>query len=170
MTAVLDLRALLDTLIRHEVRFVVVGAVAVGAHGYVRGTADLDIVPADDQANLQRLRMALVELDATLPLGGDRPFDPARDAGPLEARKNMTLDTSLGGLDIIQRAPGVPTFPALDDEAIEAELLGVRVRICSLRHLRQMKKAAGRPQDAADLANLPEPLRPVGDDEQSPSG
>ena len=43
--SVLDLRAVLSALVEHEVRFVIIGGVAVGAHGYVRGTDDLDIVP-----------------------------------------------------------------------------------------------------------------------------
>ena len=34
-------------------------------------------------------------------------------------------------------------------------LLGdVPVRVCSLEHLRQMKRAAGRPQDIQDLSDL----------------
>jgi hypothetical protein len=38
-----DLRALLEALNEAEVSFVVIGGVAVGAHGYVRGTEDLDV-------------------------------------------------------------------------------------------------------------------------------
>lgn len=67
----------------------------------------------------------------------------------------MTLDTAHGGLDVIQRAPGVSTFSTLNADAVEAEILGVPVRICSLEHLRDMKAAAGRAQDRADLENLP---------------
>jgi hypothetical protein len=40
-----DLRALLEALHERSVDFVVIGGVAVGAHGYVRGTEDLDLVP-----------------------------------------------------------------------------------------------------------------------------
>jgi hypothetical protein len=152
----LNLRALLETLTRYDVRFVIVGAVAVAAHGYVRGTADLDIVPDDDRANLKRLPAALVELGSTLPLAENRPFDPARDPAALESHKNVTLDTRLGGLDVMQRIPGIPTYDELDREAIQSDLLGVPVRVCSLRHLRAMKDAAGRPQDLLDLSNLPE--------------
>jgi hypothetical protein len=155
--SVFDLRGLLEVLVRHEVRFVVIGGVAVGAHGYVRGTADLDIVPDPDRENLRRLRGALAELDATLPLADGRPFDAARDAPRLEARENMTFETALGGLDVVQRAANVPSFPALDRDASDAELLGIPVRVCSLPHLRLMKEATGRIQDLADLEHLPSP-------------
>jgi hypothetical protein len=68
----------------------------------------------------------------------------------------MTLDTRLGGLDLIQRPMGGVSFESLDAEAVESELLGVPVRICSLAHLRAMKQAVGRTQDTADLENLPD--------------
>jgi hypothetical protein len=38
-----------------QVEFVIIGGVAVGMHGFVRPTKDLDIVPAPDSENLQRL-------------------------------------------------------------------------------------------------------------------
>jgi hypothetical protein len=69
---------------------------------------------------------------------------------------NVTADTSFGGLDVVQRARGVPSYSQLDADAVKAEL-GVPVRVCSLASLREMKEAQGRPQDKADLANLPEP-------------
>ena len=40
-----DLRALVEALHERAVEFIVIGGVAVGAHGYVRGTEDLDLVP-----------------------------------------------------------------------------------------------------------------------------
>jgi hypothetical protein len=48
-----DLRALLELLREKEVDFVVIGGVAVAAHGLVRGTEDLALVPAPDPDNLR---------------------------------------------------------------------------------------------------------------------
>ena len=152
-----DLRALVATLCDHEVEFIVVGGVAVGAHGYLRATRDLDVVPNPEPANLLRLARALVAIDACLPLAGGRRFDLPRHLPRLERGANMTLDTEHGAVDVIQRAPGVPPFETLDSSAVEADLLGVTVRIVSLQHLRAMKEAAGRAQDRADLENLPDP-------------
>ncbi len=118
-----DLRALLEALHDHDVRFVVIGGVAVGAHGFVRGTEDLGLVPDPDHVNLQRLTAALAELDSTLPTVGE----------------------------------GVPSYTQLADDAVESELLGIPVRICSLARLREMKQAQSRTQDLLDLENLPEP-------------
>jgi hypothetical protein len=152
----LDLRSLLELLHEREVRFVVIGGVAVAAHGYVRGTADLDLVPDPDPENLKRVAAILDELKSTLPTAKDRRFDPTSDAGVIRRGGNVTVDTDFGGLDVVQRARGVPSYSQLDGDAVEAELLGVPVRVCSLARLREMKEAQGRPQDKADLANLPE--------------
>lgn len=151
-----DLHALLSCLHEHKVRFVVIGGVAVGAHGYVRGTEDLDLVPDPDPPNLGRLVEALSELDSTLPTAEGKPFDPAIHAGVIRRGGNVTADTRFGGLDVVQRARGVPGYSELQKDAIESELLGVPVRVCSLTRLREMKEAQGRTQDRADLENLPE--------------
>jgi hypothetical protein len=150
-----DLRALLEILHRRDVQFVVIGGVAVAAHGYVRGTEDLDLVPDPDPANLDRLTDCLEELDSTLPTVG-RAFDPSTDVAAIRRGGNVTADTRFGGLDIVQRANGVPSYAELVRDAVESELLGVPVRICSLARLRGMKQAAGRDQDRLDLSNLPE--------------
>lgn len=149
------LQALAGALRDHEVDFIVVGGVAVGAHGYLRATRDLDVVPDPEPANLHRLAQALSTIGASLPLAGGRPFGLAQDLPRLERRANMTLETEHGAIDIIQRGPGVPSFETLRGDAIETDILGVPVRIVALRHLRAMKEAAGRPQDRADLENLP---------------
>jgi hypothetical protein len=150
-----DLRALLESLHDHDVGFIVIGGVAVGAHGYIRATADLDLVPNPDPANLDRLVEALESLAATLPTAGGRRFDRSRDAGAVRRGANVTAETRFGGVDVVQIAQGVPGYAVLEDDAVESDLLGVPVRICSLSRLREMKQAQGRAQDRADLENLP---------------
>lgn len=69
---------------------------------------------------------------------------------------NVTADTRFGGLDVVQLAQGVPTYSTLIEDAVDSDLLGVPVRVCSLSRLREMKQAQGRTQDRADLENLPD--------------
>jgi hypothetical protein len=151
-----DLRSLLQTLHDQDVRFVVIGGVAVGAHGYVRATADLDVVPDPDPENLDRLVRALDSLEASLPTAGERRFNPDGDARVIRRGGNVTANTKFGGLDVVQLADGVPAYSQLDRDAVESEMLGVPVRVCSLARLREMKQAQDRAQDRADLENLPE--------------
>lgn len=151
-----DLRSLLEALNGRGVRFVVIGGVAVGAHGYLRATADLDLVPDPDPRNLGQLIDALDFLDATLPTVGGRQFNSTGDAAVIRKGGNVTADTKYGGLDVVQRARGVPTYSTLNEDAVDSDVLGVPVKVCSLARLREMKEAQGRTQDQADLENLPD--------------
>jgi hypothetical protein len=51
---VLDLGGLLRALVDADIRFVVIGGIAVAAHRVVRATEDVDIVPEPEGANLTR--------------------------------------------------------------------------------------------------------------------
>ena len=151
-----DLRSLLGALHDRGVEFVVIGGVAVGAHGFIRGTEDLDVVPDPDPDNLRRLAQALADLESTLPTAGERPFSLEGDFGVIRRGGNVTAKTMFGGLDVVQHARGVPSYSQLAEDAVKSELLGVPVRVCSLSRLREMKLAQGRTQDRLDLENLPE--------------
>jgi len=151
-----DLQALLASLEEHGVRFVVIGGVAVGAHGFLRTTEDLDLIPDPAPENLKRLIAALAAMGATLPTAAGRPFSPRRDGVVILEGGNVTADTKFGGLDVIQRLRGVPPYSELIEDAVESDLLGAPVRVCSLSRLREMKRALSRPRDQIDLENLPE--------------
>jgi hypothetical protein len=54
----LDAYAILRALVDYEVDFVVIGGLAVAAHGYVRATKEVDVMPNPDPGNLSRLYRA----------------------------------------------------------------------------------------------------------------
>jgi hypothetical protein len=152
---------LLLALRKAEVRFVVIGGIAVGVHGYVRATKDLDIVPDPEPENLSRLSSLLRDLGAQHVGVGDFspdefPYDPM-DPRQLAQGANFRLETGLGPLDIMQWVAGIeddPAYPALSREAITVPFRGGELLVCGLDHLRAMKRAAGREQDLLDLREL----------------
>jgi hypothetical protein len=152
---------LLLTLTREGVDFIVIGGVAVGVHGFVRATKDLDIVPNPETANLTRLAHVLVEIDAEHVGAGDLapeefPYDPT-DPAQLAQGANFRMDTRLGPLDVMQWVAGIDTELAYDELTTQALTVTFRdreIRVCGLLHLRAMKAAAGRSQDLEDLARL----------------
>jgi len=166
--APLDAGALLRHLHEAGVEYVVIGGLAVIAHGVQRFTNDLDICPAPDPENLRRLAALLEALDARQLGVGDFaedefPFDP-RLPEELAEGGNFRLVTAVGVLDLMQWIPGIPeahAYPVLAADAVEGTAFGVPLRVCSLEHLREMKRAADRPQDRQDLAHL-EAARPEG--------
>jgi hypothetical protein len=63
-------RALLRVLVRHEVRFVVVGGVALQLRGFSGATRDVDVTIAADALNRRQLASALEALRARPYLAG----------------------------------------------------------------------------------------------------
>jgi hypothetical protein len=157
-----DPHELITALSDAQVRYVVIGGFAVGAHGFPRATKDLDVVPAPDDENISALAGALRRLDAHhLDTGAfdpqEFPFDPL-DPRQLSEGGNFLLTTRAGRLDVMQWVPGIEADQAYDTlaaEAIRVPFRGVTLQVCSLAHLRLMKETAGRPQDLVDLENLP---------------
>jgi hypothetical protein len=148
-----DLAGLLAALEAGDVRFVVIGAVAVGAHGHIRATQDLDIVPEPTHWNLDRLGNTLVGLDARLAADPNRGIDPELRRALYQGR-SLTLTTALGDLDIVQRLAGVPTWKELAADAEQTTLAGVPLAVCSRKHLLAMKRARHSLQDRADIEAL----------------
>lgn len=149
----LQLVALLHRLTSAGVDFVVIGGVAVAVQGYGRSTKDLDITYATNGANLERLGATLVALKARLRgVGDDGPFVP--DAPTLRRIAVLTLDTADGPLDLLVRPDGAAPYERLRERADLIDLDGAQIRVVSIDDLLAMKRAAGRPQDLADIDAL----------------
>jgi predicted nucleotidyltransferase len=149
----LRLRELLARLNEAEVRFVLVGGLAVNAWGYLRGTRDVDVVPDPSAGNLAKLDALLRELGGKVDVGGQL-LDADAISTFLRTGDRTLVLTELGQVDVLQGLPQVPRFDVLDDEAAEIDLDGLRVRVCSLNHLLEMKRASDRPRDRDDLEAL----------------
>lgn len=153
--AVFDPRRILLTLAEHGVDFVVVGGVAVQAHGHGRATRDLDVIPRPDLVNLSRLGESLAALGARL-LRSDRPLD-VTDPQLLKRAPLVPLMTVHGRLDLLNMAltVGAPaSYRDLRGRAFEAQLDGRTVAVAGLDDLIRMKRAAGRDVDLQDIGAL----------------
>ncbi len=151
----LRLDEILRTLTEFGVEFVVVGGVAVQAHGYLRATGDLDVVPNPTLLNLSRLGEALSDLDAR-PRRATLPVD-VTDPQLLKRVPLAPLTTRYGRLDLLNIAnvSGAPrSFEELLGRALTVNLDGLAVSIVGLDDLLRMKRAAGRPQDLTDIGAL----------------
>jgi hypothetical protein len=151
-----DIPAILTTLLEHDVRFVVIGGVAVAHHGYVRATKDVDIVPEPGERNLRRLWECLAELEAEpLALG---------DLGPEEL--NGDLATRHGRLHVHRYVTGKLEQP--DDYTVLAERADRTsfdfgtVLVAGYDDLLDFKNLAGRDQDLTDIRALREARGDIG--------
>ncbi|MDX2023333.1 MAG: hypothetical protein SF187_24070 [Deltaproteobacteria bacterium] len=149
----MQLRALLTLLVDQQVRFSVIGGVALIARGVQRSTQDLDIAYARDRQNLARLAAALRPLHPKLRgVPGELPF--VLDEASLRSGLNFTLDTDLGPLDLLGEVPGLGTFDEVDAVSSELDIAGTQVTVLTIEGLVRAKRAAGRPKDLVDLGFL----------------
>ena len=145
---------LLRRLVAADAQFVVVGGLAVGAWGVVRGTKDVDIVVAPEAENLRRIAAVAVAAGGHVQQGAALLGSPVSIASALAEGRQVAIETDLGRLDVVQGLDGVPSYQELQSRATKAEILGVAVAVCSIDDLRAMKRAAGRTRDLADLEDL----------------
>lgn len=147
-------RGLLRHLAEHEVRFVLIGGMAVVAHGFSRTTKDVDIVYDASTENCSRFAAALSELRAevlaadTLPPGGEITGEWLAEGG------QFVFATEQGQLDALSRV-SVGTYEDLARSAVFTTLRdGSEVAVISYEDLVRSKQAAGRDQDLLDLEAL----------------
>ena len=165
-----DSLEILRTLERHGVRYVLIGAAAARVAGTPVVTEDVDVTPATDRANLERLAAALRELGARFRTAGEpegMPFPV--DADMLGSAETWTLTTSAGDLVLCFMPSGTRGYGDLRREASRERLgKGLNVTVASLRDVIRSKEAAGREQDLAQLPLLRRTLEQIRERERRP--
>jgi hypothetical protein len=141
-----DFLELLSALNAAEARFLVVGGYAVGVHGHPRATKDLDVWIEANPTNAARVLGALRIFGA--PLGDLREDDFWVPGTGFKMRMPPSR------IDILTQVSGID-FAAAWLRRVEAEFgEGVRCPVIGVEDLLLNKRAAGRPQDEADVAAL----------------
>lgn len=142
-----DFRDLLIELHDAGAEFVVLGGHAVAFHGHPRATKDMDVLVRPNRTNAARVYHALAEFGAPLSLFEVSEEDFTTYDGVLQ------IGLPPRRIDLINRATGITFEEAIaDGEAFELE--GRRIPVIGLDALLRNKRAAGRPQDVADVRAL----------------
>jgi len=140
-----DWRDFLQAMAANGVEFMVVGGIAVGVHGHVRYTKDLDVWFRGSESNAERLVAALKDFGfKTLPVPLSEFCKP---------RGMLVLGVEPNAIELINFADGVE-FDACYPRRIVFSLDGIDIPIIGLDDLRINKTAVGRLQDLADLEKL----------------
>ncbi|HEY9226396.1 MAG TPA: DUF6036 family nucleotidyltransferase [Gemmatimonadaceae bacterium] len=142
-----DYRDILTALVGRSVRFLVVGAHALAAHGYPRATVDIDIWIDATPENAERVWRALADFGAPL----DALDVRAEDLTQPDVVAQFGLAPNR--IDILTGVSGL-SFAAAWENRVEEVIEGVRVPVLSLRDLKENKRASGRDKDRADVKGL----------------
>ena len=141
-----DFRDLLSLFEEKGVEYLVVGGWALGVHGYIRATGDMDIWISQSDVNIDRLLSALAAFG--VPEGMDREF--FKDTGNAFRMGNPPLQ-----IEIITEASGID-FASSYDKRVVVETDGLQMPVLSYCDLVRNKRASGRLRDLADLEGLGE--------------
>jgi hypothetical protein len=140
-----DYKDMLRALSAERVKFLLVGAYAMAAHGYLRGTLDIDlwVMPSAENADsvLRSLR-----------LYGAPMLDLTKE-DLIKEGTVFQIGVAPRRIDIITTASGLKF-----DDAYKRSLLvnieGIEVRVPALDDLIHNKRASGRPKDLSDAVAL----------------
>lgn len=129
----------------HKVEFVLVGGYALGVHGVIRATGDIDFMYRRTRKNVRRLVAAMSQFGA--PSG---VIDE-------EALMKTGLVTQFGKppqrIDLLNEIDGV-TFPEVWKGVVTVRIGGQKMSVIGLKELRRNKGATGRKKDEEDLRQL----------------
>lgn len=143
-----ELSRIAAALTAERVEYALCGGLAVAVHGYPRATRDLDFLVRED--DLARIESVLRGLGFTLP-AGIIPFDVGKETERRIYRISKAEGENLLTLDLIL------VTPVLEEVWSDRETYEVgdqKIQVVSREGLGKMKRAAGRPQDLADLDQL----------------
>ena len=146
-----DVQVFLRLLDAHDVRYLLIGEVAVIYHGYARFTGDIDFYYDRSPENAERLWSALLEFwDGSVP--------GIENAGELmDSDMVLQFGRPPNRIDLISDLPAVPFDVAWGQRIVETIRFSgdsVPVSIISLSDLIRSKRDAGRPKDLDDLQHL----------------
>ena len=154
-----DVEAILRALNDAEVRYLIVGGLAVAAHGYVRATVDIDIVLNLERENVIRAMNALEQI-------GYQPLVPVKATDFADNEKRRIWQVEKHMIVFQMRNPNrestelviFVTEPFIFAEELAQakweDVAGIRAPVLRLERLLQMKQESGRPQGLADIEQL----------------
>jgi hypothetical protein len=146
-------------LYEEEVRYLIVGGMAVNLYGYARMTVDLDIMVDLDEGNLEKLIKAMEKLN----------YQPRVPVKPIEFTLSekredwikekgavvftfIDLSDPIKHIDIFLRNP--VDFEKAYQSRTTIHLKGIPISLVSIDDLIELKRLSGRPRDLEDIHHL----------------
>ena len=140
-----DYKDILQLLLKEKVKFLIVGAYALGVYGYPRATGDIDIWVEPSQENAKRIFDVLGKFGSPLKEISNKTF----------ATKGIIFQIGVPPrrIDLITEIDGVEFVNAYKNRKM-VTLEKLRVPFLSLKDLIRNKQSTGRAKDLLDLKYL----------------
>jgi len=142
-----DYKEMLQLLLEERVEFMLVGAYAMGAHGYPRATGDIDIWVEASKSNAPKVINALQKFGAPLAQVSLQDFSHEGTV--------FQIGVAPRRIDIITKISGV-TYQEANQDKIIVNVEGLNIPVISLDKFVKNKLASGRDKDTIDVKYLME--------------
>lgn len=155
----LDAAEVLRVLDRHDVDYVLIGGLALALYGSNQLTFDIDLVPAGDNANLDRLADAMRDLEAKVIVYADHTeihlSEPIWTGQVMRDNPFLHLRTRAGDVDLLLRPTGLPGgYVQLIGASVSLPLHGLVIKLAALDDIAASKRAVGRGKDLQALEEI----------------
>ena len=149
----LDLKILLERLLKNEVECVLIGGFAAVVHGSASLTQDLDVCFNFTPENIRKLLRALESTHPQVRAGGGmKPLGD--DVERLARYKNLYIQTDLGRLDLLGDIAAIGDYKNVAAHTVSVELFGLACSVLDIASLVKSKEALGRPKDKEVVLQL----------------
>jgi acylphosphatase len=133
----------------HGLEYVLIGAAAMGFHGIVRATEDLDIVIRATAENVERLKRAFRQVYSDDPNVDQISADDLLGEYPAVRYYPPSGDLYF---DVVTRLGEAAAFDTIDSMIMEVE--GIEVAVATPHALYRLKRDTVRPLDHSDAERL----------------
>ena len=144
-----EILRILEAFEQEGLEYVLVGAAAMGFHGLVRATEDLDLFIRATSENVDRLKRAFRKVYSDDPNVDDIKADDLLGEYPAVRYYPPSGDLYF---DVMTRLGEAATFETV--EAVVQEIEGIRVRVATPLALYRLKNDTARPMDRQDAEAL----------------
>jgi hypothetical protein len=159
---VLDLSAILEGLLKADIKFILVGGLAAVVQGSPVTTMDVDIVHNRSSENISKLFAFLKSIDATYRRPDNKVIGLNEE--DISGMGHFLFTTRFGPLDVLAFIEQGKAYEDLLEHTVEIEFRSHIIRVLNLKTLVELKKASRDPKDKQRLIVLEEKLRQMNED------
>ena len=142
-----DFKDMIKIFNEENVKYALVGGVAINLHGYIRTTHDLDLFVLASVENAELVMKALSIFGAPMDMVSKEDFEKEGVIFQIGVKPNR--------IDILTTLSGVK-FDEVYKNVESVEVDGLKIKIISIEDLIKNKLASGRNRDLDDVENLEE--------------
>ncbi|RLB76616.1 MAG: hypothetical protein DRH24_17600 [Deltaproteobacteria bacterium] len=156
-TTSVDLSAIIEGLIKADVKFILVGGLAAVVQGAPVTTMDVDILHKQSPENIAKLFVFLKSIDAIYRRPDNKIIMPKQE--DFSGMGHALFSTCLGPLDVLAFIEQEKTYEDLFKHTVEIEFRGHTIHVLNIKTLIELKKTSKDPKDKQRLPVLEETLR-----------